>query len=156
MKENCFYINRVYDTENTARDLERIEKACFSSPWSLDSIKNSLQNANTSFLAAKHKDSGAIIGFCAYTCVIDECEILSIAVCPKYRRKGAARALLKAVIKDAVKNGVCSFFLEVRETNSAAAALYKSEGFTECGKRKNYYSFPKEDALLMSLKTNGL
>ncbi len=154
MTENCFNISRLYDSENTVSEIESIEKACFSSPWSLDSIKNSLGNSNTRFLTAEHKQSGAIIGFCAYTCIVDECEILNIAVYPEHRKKGAARSLLKTAINDAEKNGVRSFFLEVRESNLAAISLYKSFGFKCISKRKNYYSFPKEDALLMLLKIN--
>jgi len=156
LKEDYFFISQVYNSEeeNPAYELECIEKACFSSPWSLNLIKNSLGNANTSFLAARYKQNSAIIGFCAYSCVTDECEILNIAVHPEHRRKGAARSLLKAAIDDAVKKGARQFFLEVRESNLSAISLYKSFGFIGIGKRKNYYSSPKENAILMSLKPN--
>lgn len=110
MTENCFYISRLYDSENTVSEIESIEKACFSSPWSLDSIKNSLGNANTRFLTAEHKQSGAIIGFCAYTCIVDECEILNIAVYPEHRKKGAARSLLKTADKRWQKKTVYAVF----------------------------------------------
>ena len=158
MTDNCFSIGRVYNAEGErlAYELECIEKACFSSPWSLDSIKKSLCNTNTDFIIARQNQCGKIIGFCAFSFVIDECEILNIAVYPEHRKKGIAHSLLESAIDNAIKKGVRRFFLEVRESNFAAISLYKSFGFICIGNRKNYYSSPKENAILMSLKLDSL
>ncbi len=78
----------------------------------------------------------------------DEYEVLNLAVAPRYRRRGVARALLAAVI--------CSgkWFLEVRESNTAARRLYASAGFQEIGRRRGYYSNPREDAVQVALSVS--
>jgi ribosomal-protein-alanine N-acetyltransferase len=74
----------------------------------------------------------------------DEAEILNIAVDPAHRRRGLARRLLAAALRQPR-----TFFLEVRESNAAAQALYRSLGFTACGHRPGYYRHPDEPAVLM-------
>jgi [ribosomal protein S18]-alanine N-acetyltransferase len=74
----------------------------------------------------------------------DEAEILNLAVDPDYRRRGLARKLLAAAFRQPR-----TFFLEVRQSNTAAQSLYRSLGFTECGRRPGYYRNPDEDAVLM-------
>lgn len=80
----------------------------------------------------------------------DEAEILNVAVAPAWRRRGLARLLLAHLMIEATAPAAPrTLFLEVRESNSAARALYRAAGFTEYGRRPDYYSQPREAAILM-------
>ena len=81
----------------------------------------------------------------------DEAELLSIAVAPEARRHGCGRALLDALIKALPGRGAAALFLEVAEPNRAARRLYGRAGFTEVGRRRNYYAgrHGTADALIM-------
>jgi ribosomal-protein-alanine N-acetyltransferase len=84
-------------------------------------------------------------------------ELLNVAVDPKFRGKGLAGQMLDAALIELGARSVRTAFLEVRESNSAARALYKSRGFIEIGRRSNYYRRPVEDALVLrrSLEVAG-
>jgi len=82
----------------------------------------------------------------------EEAEILDIAVPARHRRKGCARFLLKNFLRLAHDRGIRELFLEVRESNAAALALYRELGFESTGRRPNYYRDPAEVALLLRLK----
>ena len=76
-----------------------------------------------------------------------EVEILNLAVAPQFRRQGIGQALLAAEI---VRGGL--YFLEVRESNKAAQALYQKLGFVEVSRRPGYYTNPDEPAIVMQMK----
>lgn len=81
-----------------------------------------------------------------------EAEILTLAVAPEGRRRGAGRALLRGALKAAEQGGATAMFLEVADDNAAAVALYRSEGFVEAGRRRGYYARPggaAADALVL-------
>jgi ribosomal-protein-alanine acetyltransferase len=93
-----------------------------------------------------------VLGFILVRAVADEMEILNLAVEPDSRRKGIAARLLGNATAEARRANVKDIYLEVRESNSAARAFYLSKGFIEQGRRKNYYSAPMEDALMLVLR----
>lgn len=78
-----------------------------------------------------------------------ETEILNLAVAPGWRRRGIGRRLMEAALEGAVSAGAQRVFLEVRESNAGARIFYSQMGFTEGGRRRNYYREPSEDALLL-------
>ena len=82
--------------------------------------------------------------------VSGEAEILNLAVTPGWRRRGLGRRLVETAIEAARAAGATRIFLEVRESNGAALALYAALGFLEAGRRRNYYRAPEEDALILS------
>ncbi|RZU40233.1 GNAT family N-acetyltransferase [Edaphobacter modestus] len=82
-------------------------------------------------------------------------ELESVVVAETARRKGVGRALCEAVIAWCGANGAAGVELEVRSANAAAIALYRRLGFVELGRRKGYYSEPKDDAVLMRLEMAG-
>ena len=86
-------------------------------------------------------------GYALIDLIEDEAELLQIGVLPLFRRKGIGGALLNEVIAYLKNEQVSRLFLEVRESNCVAQALYKSYGFKESGRRKGYYKSPNEDAL---------
>lgn len=93
---------------------------------------------------------GRVVGFLLFRAAAEEAEILNVAVSPLLRREGIGAALLRAAFDAAAGRGAQQAFLEVRESNSAAAAFYRRMGFAECGRRPRYYSSPLEDALVFS------
>lgn len=91
-------------------------------------------------------------GFVVASLVGSEAEIESIAVTPGLQRRGIGRALLQALMRRLGMRGVTQVWLEVRESNAAAAGLYRSAGFVLSGRRARYYTHPEEDAVLYSLR----
>ena len=79
----------------------------------------------------------------------DEGEILNLAVAPAGRRHGLGRALVQDILDTLAERGVRHVFLEVRESNAPARALYAAHGFKEVGRRKQYYRRPVEDAIVL-------
>lgn len=122
-----------------------MENECFSDPYTEGSVLSALLSPVAKNLMIFSGDRP--VGYLLATEVCDEAEILRIAVCRDFRRRGIARDLLAAFLRDRKEDGVC--FLEVRHSNEAAIALYTSAGFTVYGRRKNYYKNPSEDALLL-------
>ena len=95
---------------------------------------------------------GKTAGFLILSAVLDEAEILEVAVSEDLRKNGIASELMDEVFVWCGKNGTAQIFLEVRESNFPAMAYYKKFGFVEDGVRKNYYRDPVENAVLMSKK----
>ncbi len=130
-----------------------IAKDSFSMPWSKESFITEYKNPQSIFKVAEFNDE--IIGYIIAKKILDEAEILSIAVKQSFRRRGIAEALLKELISTLKKEAVKVCYLEVRISNFSAINLYKKAGFRECGIRKNYYILPSEDALLMKIELNN-
>lgn len=129
-------------------ELEKLEKICFSRPWSKKMLAEELENQCAAFLVAM---SGTqVVGYAGLLVVADEGYITNVAVFPAYRRRGVARQLIAVFDRFARGNRLAFLTLEVRPSNEAAIALYKNEGFQEVGRRKNYYDLPKEDALILT------
>lgn len=93
-------------------------------------------------------DEGGVNGFAVWSLVLDEAEIQYIAVAPECRRRGVATRLI-----DEIAARASVIFLEVREGNAAARALYKKRGFAETGVRRAYYS-DGENAVVMRKEIN--
>ena len=127
-----------------------IEKECFSSPWSQNGIKEELTNPLANFLV--YKLDGRTVAYIGPHIVCDECSITNVAVLKDFRRKNIASTLIDALIEICKEKAVESIFLEVRKSNIAAQSLYLIKGFSPIGERKNFYTAPTEDALLMKFK----
>ena len=134
------------DCEKTAA----LFKQCFADPWSLSALQEMFRVGDyLSFLAQKE---GEILGYIGMKCVCGEAEITNVAVAPLARRQGMAAALLKRLLQEAREREIGRIYLEVRESNEPAIQLYQQAGFQKNGRRKGYYTHPKEDALLMIWK----
>jgi [ribosomal protein S18]-alanine N-acetyltransferase len=132
-----------------AAPLVEIERRCFSDPWSENSFREAL-GSPWSFGLVAHASRG-IAGYLIGREVAGTGEVLNLAVAPDFRRQGVARALLRAALSHFRKRRVEEVFLEVRESNQSAQALYLSSGFRPVGQRAGYYRNPKEDALVLWL-----
>lgn len=131
------------------KDAAALEQMIFSDPWSADGFAETLKNPNAVVLAAHEK--GKLAGYCCMYKVLDEGEIVNVAVAPHFRRQGIAKAMLDVILGDAYSKDLNDIFLEVREHNLPAQELYKKMGFKFVGRRRNFYEKPTEDALVMQL-----
>lgn len=104
--------------------------------------------AHRTYLAAEGPD-GALLGWAGVRVLADEAEILTVGVVPDARRHGTARRLIAALLDAARVRGAVEVFLEVRVDNTAALALYESEGFARIGLRPGYYDHGRVDAVVM-------
>ena len=133
--------------------MQRLDKAGNEqSSWQEADFVSSLSGRYLS-LVAEPESKLALLGFVIASRVGDEGEIMNIAVDLPYRRQGVARALLESVLNALRSEAVSECFLDVREHNAGAIALYRSLGFVECGRRADYYQAPgeRENALLIRL-----
>ena len=145
----------------TREDIDQvlaIEQASFTMPWSRNLFLSEFRNPSVSLmLVARSPDSGGrIIGYIVCWAVVDELHILDLATEPSWRRKGIARMLVLAAIREGDAVGASRVFLEVRASNQAALLLYEGLGFTRSLIREGYYDMPVEDAVVMSLERNAM
>ena len=126
-----------------------VERASFTNPWTREMYLSELQNKGVSFLFVARDDAGRLIGFCSFWRVFEELHINNLAVAPSHRRQGVAASLLTRVLAEAPRLGATRALLEVRRSNGDARRLYERFGFSVAGTRRNYYSQPVEDALVL-------
>ena len=119
--------------------LERLERICFSRPWSRKMLAEELENQCAAFLVAEDAVTGNVLGYAGLLVAADEGYITNVAV----------------FLNFAEANRLAFLTLEVRPSNAAAIALYQGFGFQEAGRRKNYYDLPKEDALILTRRFDG-
>jgi ribosomal-protein-alanine N-acetyltransferase len=123
-----------------------IERAAFSDPWSARDFQECVAS-DVVFLVAAAPEG--VAGYVIAQDAADEGEILNLAVTPSRHRIGIGRALVERVLATLAGRGVQRVFLEVRESNAAARALYAALGFQEVGRRPRYYRRPVEDAIVL-------
>ena len=99
--------------------------------------------------------AGKVVALVQWRNLGKEAEVLDVAVAAKHRRQGNARFLLEEFLRLAQEHGIRDVFLEVRESNVPAIALYRRFGFSTSGRRPNYYQRPDEAAILLHLKISG-
>lgn len=157
----CFLgcqVQRDYSELNLRETVEEdfphiinIEQEAFPSPWPAEAFTDFLIPGAFSLL---YKDE--IIGYVFYHGVADEMVIINIAVKPCYQGRGWGEYLLVESLGIMHAKGVRSFYLDVRVSNYKARKLYEKHGFLAIGTRKNYYSNPEEDAIVMGKLINDL
>ncbi|MBQ4649838.1 MAG: ribosomal protein S18-alanine N-acetyltransferase [Firmicutes bacterium] len=128
--------------------IEELEKQCFATPWSYESLKYDIvENNRALYLVAEIE--GEIVGYVGIWKIVDEGHITNVAVSPAHRRKHVASALLETLFRVTERAGVVNHTLEVRAGNEGAIKLYEGFGFKEAGVRKGYYEDNGEDAIIM-------
>lgn len=130
-------------------DIVRIERASFADPWTEESFRRILGGYSAIFQVIAMPPENQVAGYIIAFTIAPDAELLNVAVDPDYRGRGLAGQMLDAVLIQLAGGGVRTAYLEVRESNRAARALYGSRGFKEIGRRRNYYRRPVEDALVM-------
>ena len=133
--------------ESHVPQVAELEKISFSDPWSEKRVASELNNSLSCWLVAE--ENGVVTGYVGSQTVIDESDMMNVAVHPDHRRKGIAEALVVELVEALKKRESHCLTLEVRASNEPAKALYEKLGFAQVGLRKNYYRNPKEDALIL-------
>ncbi len=126
--------------------MHAIEQASFSDPWSLRDFRECVASDIVFLVAAAPE---GVAGYVIAQDAADEGEILNLAVASARLRDGIGRALVEQVLAALAELGARQVFLEVRESNGAARALYASLQFEEVGRRSRYYRRPVEDAIVL-------
>ena len=126
-----------------------VEGESFTNPWTRDMYAWELQNKSVCHIYVVRMDDCRVAGFCAFWLVFDEVHINNVAMRPQFRQQGIGTALLQHVLAEARTLGARRATLEVRASNDGARRLYERLGFYVAGTRRNYYSNPVEDALIL-------
>ena len=134
------------------RDLEgviEVEAASFTNPWTRDMYSWELRNRSVCHILIVRNEDCWVAGFCAFWIVFDEMHINNLALRPQFRAQGIGTALLRCALGEARELGARRATLEVRASNDPARRLYARLGFYVAGTRRNYYTNPVEDALIL-------
>lgn len=129
-------------------DVLALDALCFHRPWTRADYERELADPARCFIYLARRD-GAAIAYVAFWRIFDEIHLNNVAVHPAWRRQGVGAALLAHVLEVAEAIGAPHATLEVRASNTPAIALYERAGFTRAGRRRDYYTHPVEDALIL-------
>jgi ribosomal-protein-alanine N-acetyltransferase len=137
------------------RALAALEAACFTHPWTEAQMAEEVATPPPAGVLVLEGPQGAggppggLRAYCAFRLVLDEMQVMTLAVAPAARRRGLARWLLRFAMAKAARAGARRALLELRAGNRAALTLYESLGFRRLGVRRAYYRAPVEDALTL-------
>jgi [ribosomal protein S18]-alanine N-acetyltransferase len=149
-------VSRRVERLASAADLDgvlAIEQASFNSPTTREWYEGELKRPEVCFIYVLRTADQPVAAFCAFWLVAEQAHINNLAVLPELRGRGLGTQLLEAITQEAARLGASMLTLEVRHSNDAARRLYERAGFYQDGVRKNYYTNPIEDALILSRKT---
>jgi ribosomal-protein-alanine N-acetyltransferase len=143
-----YWIEPLADETDLQGVLE-VEAESFSNPWTREMYSWELQNRSVCHIFVVRTEECRVAGFCAFWRVFDEVHINNVAIRPRFRAQGIGTALLRHVLAEARQLGARRVTLEVRASNERARRLYERLGFYVAGVRRNYYTDPVEDALIL-------
>ena len=126
-----------------------VESESFTNPWTRDMYAWELQNRAVCHIYVVRTPDCPVAGFCAFWLVFDEIHVNNIAIRPAFRGQGIGTALMHHVLAEGRALGARRATLEVRASNGAARRMYERLGFAVAGTRRDYYSHPVEDALIL-------
>jgi [ribosomal protein S18]-alanine N-acetyltransferase len=153
--ENVRFSSIVAVRRMKPSDVPQISSILKESPEASNWPENSLLESALSGIAWVSEVEERVNGFLMGRSVVDEFEILNLAVAGLYRRRGIAKRLLETMAAWLHLSETRRAYLEVRASNKAALALYIGQGFKPCGRRVRYYQYPQEDAILLSWDKDG-
>ncbi len=134
------------------RDLDAvlaIEHASFTNPWTREMYLSEFEHSRVSHFYVVRDDREQVAGFCSIWLIVDELHINNVAIRPEDRGRGWGAALVMHVLREGARRGARRATLEVRRSNEPARRLYQRLGFELVGTRRNYYTNPVEDALIL-------
>jgi ribosomal-protein-alanine N-acetyltransferase len=145
-----YFIRRMQEGDLAA--VLAIEAMSFSNPWSDNTFRGEIQNTSISFpFVVVRRPGEEVVAYIVFWQVRDDVQVNNIAVHPDCRGLGIGEALMQFAVAKVRGRGAAFMTLEVRQSNTAALALYKKFGFEILGTRKNYYTKPDEDAFVLGL-----
>ena len=138
-------------------EMMAIELESYENPWARSAFESELGRNPVSWsrVALANDAAGRLAGYCVVWIVFEHVHIQNLAVHPQHRRQGLGRLLLLRALEEGRSRGAAAALLEVRRSNEAAQRLYRGLGFIETSKRRDYYSRPREDALLFRKELGG-
>ena len=139
----------LLDGEGDLNGVLEVEGESFTNPWTRDMYTWELQNRSMCHIYVVRTPECAVAGFCAFWLVSDDIHINNVALRPAYRNRGLGTALMRHVMTEARRLGAMRATLEVRASNAGARRLYERLGFYVAGSRRNYYTNPVEDELIL-------
>jgi len=145
-------VQRYLIASSSEADLDAvlaIDRLCFPAPWPEQAFRDELSRPWAYVEILREAESGQVVAFCNYWIVVDELQILTVAVHPERRRRGHAARLVQHMLDEGARAKVRMATLEVRASNEPAQALYRKLGFHDVGRRPRYYADNGEDAVLM-------
>lgn len=148
--DSRYFIRRMQEGDLAA--VLAIEAMSFSNPWSDNTFRGEIQNTSISFpFVVVRRPGEELVAYIVFWQVRDDVQVNNIAVHPDCRGLGIGEALMQFAVAKVRGAGAAFMTLEVRQSNTAALALYKKFGFEVLGTRKNYYTKPDEDAFVLGL-----
>ncbi len=131
-----------------------IEQSVQGYPWTRGNFTDALNNG---YVCRVDEAAGQIRSYAVLMPIVDEAELLNIGVAADQQRRGVGRTMLLEMLDLACENNMINVYLEVRASNTAALALYRSAGFVEIGLRRDYYrnAMGYEDAITMGCRLTG-
>lgn len=132
---------------NDLDSIMEIEEASFTDAWTRSGFEESLTQTYAKMFTAKIGET--VVGYCCLYHILDEGEIINVAIHPNWRGRGLGGRMLGFLLEEGRKDGVNRFILDVRESNVAAQKLYESAGFKKIALQKRFYDTPVEDGWLM-------
>ncbi len=131
-------------------EVSAIELESYENPWTRSAFESELRKNPVGFarVALTLDPPVRVAGYCVAWIVFEHIHIQNLAVHSEHRRGGLGRRLLGSALEEGRARGARAALLEVRRSNAAAQNLYRALGFVEAGTRRQYYSQPREDALL--------
>lgn len=127
----------------------KLECDSFSSPWPKSAFEEIVTKQDADYFLAENLENGELVGGCVLFYIVDEGDIFNVAVKKEYQGNGIATKLIAYAIEQGMAAGLMDFTLEVRKSNIAAIKVYEKCGFVSEGIRPNFYTNPKEDAVIM-------
>ena len=143
------YRIELLDGQSDLDGVLEVEGESFTSPWTREMYAWELQNRSVCHIYIVRTPECPVAGFCAFWLVFDEIHVNNLALRPQYRGHGYGTALMQHVLAEARRLGARRATLEVRAGNAGALRLYERLGFFVAGTRRNYYTNPVEDALIL-------
>jgi ribosomal-protein-alanine N-acetyltransferase len=130
--------------------LVALERRCYGHPWTAGHFLAALRSTSRALVvAARSARPPVVLGYCVFEVVLDELHVHNLAVDADQRGRGIGRALLALALRLGARRGARKALLEVRPSNWPALHLYRAMGFKGMAVRRDYYSHPREDALVL-------
>lgn len=145
---------RQYDRQDLKSLVAIQEKNPLAPQWPARDYERLAEDPHGLILVAELEtmEPVKVLGFAVFRRIIDEAELLTMAVAPEHQRQGVGRALLEDAHRRLLEAGAKRVFLEVRQSNRPALQLYYGAGFGIHSQRKDYYRDPPEDAYILALE----
>ncbi|HEX5324152.1 MAG TPA: ribosomal protein S18-alanine N-acetyltransferase [Capsulimonadaceae bacterium] len=135
---------RLSDIEGVSK----LERRCYTLPWSSSAYVTEINNANAHYIVAKTEDGG-LVGYGGIWVIMDELHVTTLAVDPSARGRKVGERMLIVLMEEGIRRGAARATLEVRQSNRVAQQLYRKYGFQEVAMRRSYYSDNGENAVIM-------